>query len=135
MRYPLPLVFAVVLVINLLGLARHFGGLFFGPPSRHRILRSFTSSSTPFTIMPSQHALPEFLQRSKSEYLAAIADGTAKDWVVAVGNEAGGKSHSDLEVSSILRLYNVWTQILTLSQAPSDTLGWRTQLRTRAPLP
>ena len=34
--------------------------------------------------------LAEFVANQKAQYLAAVEAGNGKDWVVAMGNEAGG---------------------------------------------
>lgn len=35
-------------------------------------------------------SLARFVAEQKEKYLQAIADGTAKEWTVVMGNEAGG---------------------------------------------
>lgn len=35
-------------------------------------------------------SLSAFLLDCKQQYLAAVADGKAKEWIVVMGNEAGG---------------------------------------------
>ena len=52
-------------------------------------------------------ALAEFIAAQKTQYLSAVQAGNGKDWVVAMGNEAGGMRH-------ILAAALLFTLILTI---------------------
>jgi exopolyphosphatase len=50
---------------------------------------TFRMSSSNSSLPPPPNALAAFLHETKSGYLGAISGGTANDWTVVLGNEAG----------------------------------------------